>query len=159
MPITNELLNDTSNAHIHVEASSTLKEAFAALKAAGGQPWWHLIIPQGVGQWGAVKFSELDALAAKMGPDFFTTPIHQLPLPWIQAEAVEQNSLDDDEASDEAYRSPGRLLVVTRDGAFVGILYAGVVRGEFAGPTALELHGVLADLSQDARVHYAAKAP
>jgi hypothetical protein len=162
VPITNAVLSNESNAHIYLKASSTLMDAFAALKAASGEPAWHLIIAQGPQHWGAVKFSELDALAVKMGPDFFTTPIDQLPLPLVQAKAVEQASMDDGDAGIEAYLSPGQLLVVTWDGAFVGILYAGGARGGddlFAGPAAIELHGVLADLSQDARVRYTAKAP
>jgi len=160
MPVDDALLRAPNNRHIKINETLTLMEAFDALKAAKGHSWWHMIIEYENKTWAALRFSDLDLLALRMGPDFFSTPISDLPLNASLVNAVEKDSIDTENAKALARESLGRLLVITRNGQCVGIISVGGARGElFAGSTASELYGELADLSEDARLRYQVKAP
>jgi hypothetical protein len=161
MPIPAERLNERVNCHIRVLDTSTLMEAFAALKAANGQLWWHLVIEDQDKNWTALRFGDLDSLLFRLGPEAFTTPLRELPRETIPLMAVDRESTDAASIPDLLLRSGTRPLAVSEKGHLLGIICdRNNTRGEFfAGSMANELYGTLADLSADARVRYQAKAP
>ena len=160
MPISDAVLNKSSSRYIKVEETAPLTEAFTLLKKANGLGWWKLIVHRASGVWDVIEFSGLDSLAAMMGPDFFKLPIANLPIEFERPLVREQSSLSDSAAEQLARDSPGKVLIITTNGQFAGIIVA-VRRGSdlFSGPSAVELFGALADLKEDPRAGYAAIAP
>src|SRR5689334_18017847 len=155
MPINNDLLNEPINRHVKVLEDATLMEAFAALKAAKGYLWWHLIIENQDNTWAALRFSDLDPLLFRLGPESFTTPLCDLPLNSVHLEAVDQENIDPASILSLFPENGERIFAVIRDDQFAGIICDGGTRGEFfAGSIASELYGTLADLSADARIRY-----
>jgi len=142
MPINDTVLQQVTNSHIKVNDTETMRDAFARYKAANGQPWWRLVVQRQDGKWAVITFRDLDALANDLGAAFFNQPIRDLPIPFKTVNAVEQDQYTTNAAQRLALDSPEQLLVVTKNGQFVGILAVGTKRSvveKFAGPSAADL--------------------
>lgn len=127
MPISHEALQSEKNRFIAVKREATVGQALAALKALGGQMWWHLVVQLDKGSWGVVRFSDL-GIALQATANAAETRLGDLKeLP--RASAIERDSLDTKVAQTQARKSLTRVLVVTADGVPVGILVEGVRRG------------------------------
>ena len=127
MPISDDALQKEKNRFIAVTSDAKFGQVIAALNAIGGQPWWHVIVELGNGSWGAARISELAAeLATKKNAA--ELPVRDCAGPQIVV-AVERNTLDSKAAQALAKKSVGGVLVVTDNGAPVGILVEGVRRG------------------------------
>jgi hypothetical protein len=146
MPISDAELQNARNNFIAVRSKATVGQAIAALQALGGQSWWHLIVHRDDGGWGIVKFSDLhnelesitEAADIRLGD-------------WkglAQVNAVDQASLETNDARKMAANSSARVLIVTKDAMPVGILVESVTRQGIAMPVAelTELGGKYVDL-------------
>jgi hypothetical protein len=151
MPIQEWALNAPVNAHVAISGAATLRQAFAVLTSSevNGEPWWHLVVARTDGTWGVAKYADLYTLAAADETQL-DVPLDELD-GLISGNVVEQQSIGTALARDRARRSPGKLLVVTDGGELVGILRAGILRGD-KGPVSTsaltELAGEPADLAQ-----------
>lgn len=127
MPISDDALQKEKNRFIAVTSDAKFGQLIAALNAVGGQPWWHVIVELGNGSWSAARISELAAeLATKKNAA--ELPVRDCMGAQIVV-AVERNTLDSKAAQAVAKKSAGGVLVVTDNGAPVGILVEGVRRG------------------------------
>jgi hypothetical protein len=125
MPISDEALQMEKNRFLAVKGEATVGQACAALKALGGQPWWHLVVRMNDGSWAVARFSELTAAATASGAgETQTSALEQLRI----ASAVERESIETKTAQTLARKSPARVLVVTANGLPVGILSEGTMR-------------------------------
>jgi hypothetical protein len=150
MPIRDQALAASQNAHLALSGQATLRQAFAALASPeiGGQAWWHLVVARTDGTWAVARFADL---AARAQADAGKLDLCLDELEWLApAQAIEQESVGTGEAQDAARAVPGKLLVVTREGELTGILYVGVERGSLPASTStlVELAGEHADLSR-----------
>ena len=68
MPIQDKALKKT---FVSVPYTATVAQAVAALKQAGGQGWWTLLVTHSDGHIGATTFTELAKLVVKFGPALF----------------------------------------------------------------------------------------
>jgi hypothetical protein len=139
MPIDLNLLDQPINRYILARA----EESVGRLEQAGGETWWHLVVSLPNERYAATPFRSLSPLAASEGFDFFKKPLQSLVespiIPEVQV--VEQSEIGTEAAKDLAYESPGRVLVVTDQGKFIGIVYQGQARGGFETTPLLEIFG------------------
>ena len=124
MPISDEALQMEKNRFLAVKGEATLGQACAALKALGGQPWWHLVVRRDDGSWAAARFSELSAAVATTSGETQLSDLEQL----RTASAVERDDTETKTAQTLARNSPARVVVVTANGLPVGILCEGIRR-------------------------------
>lgn len=123
MPISDEALQMEKNRFLAVKGEATVGQACAALKAMGGQPWWHLVVRMNDGSWAVARFSELTATSSEAGETQLRA-LDQL----RTASAVERDSIETKTAQTLARKSPAHVLVVTANGLPVGILCEGTRR-------------------------------
>jgi|SRR5689334_14349015 len=134
MPISDEALQKEKNRFIAVKGDAKFGQAIAALNAVGGQPWWYVVVQLNDGSWRAARISEI---AAPLVTNNNAAEIRLRDAAELNPAAViERNSLETKAAQVLARKSPGGVLVVTDNGAAVGILVEGVRRG---GPGGLVL--------------------
>jgi len=134
MPISDEALQKEKNRFIAVKGDAKFGQAIAALNAVGGQPWWYVVVQLNDGSWRAARISEI---AAPLVTNNNAAEIRLRDAAELNPAAViERNSLETKAAQVLARKSPGGVLVVTDNGAAVGILVEGVRRG---GPGGLTL--------------------
>jgi hypothetical protein len=149
-------LNDQ---YIVTSESQSIGEAYKALREAGGHNWWYLIIKYKK-KYEVRLFHDLNILALRLGPDFFKMSIQDLPLPGTELKTIDIGEVHQEHVTTLARSSPGQILGVTEHKKITGLVVATGTRSDvFGGPNAIELYGILADLSTDARVYYEAKAP
>jgi hypothetical protein len=127
MPITDDALQKEKNRFIAVTGDAKFGQLIAALNAVGGQPWWHAVVKLSDGSWGAARISKIgESLAAT--DDAAETRISDVG--GMQTiVAVERNTLETKEAQALAKKSAGGVLLVTENGAPVGIMVEGFRRG------------------------------
>ena len=147
MPIQDEALKKT---FVSVPYTATVAQAVAALKQAGGQGWWTLLVTHSDGHIGATTFTELAKLVDKFGPALFTARLADLPVPLKTRPTVEASSLDVGAVKLPAQGSGG-MLVVTAQGVPVAMISDTLREGLFASSSLVELYGEYVQLSQDAR--------
>jgi hypothetical protein len=152
-PIRDEALRQSKNAHVLGGGDQTLHQVAKKIEAAGGQPWWHVVVDLGDGRYATALYSAL-IKRAEDAPEaerisLVATRLRDLGEPLIEVEVVEQDSVSTTAAENLASASPGELVVVTRDGKFAGILYVGGRRSAdlFAASSLLELPGIPSDLA------------
>jgi len=129
MPISDERLNEWRNFLI-ASKDDILNNALLRLQQAGGKNGWHLIVESGAGEFLVILF---DALAdmLKADPRLVLRPLALLDLP--KAKVVEKASMGTAVAEETARGENNKLIVVTQNGTFVGVLYEGAKRsGEAA---------------------------
>jgi hypothetical protein len=150
------ILNDK---FVLIEGGKNIGEAYKALHETGGNNWWYLII-QNDKNYQIRLFYDLNTLALRLGPDFFRMSIRDLPSPSTELHTMDFGEVDQEQAVTIARSKPGQILGITKNRKITGLVVVAVTRSDvFGGPSAIELYGVLADLSNDARVRYEAKAP
>jgi hypothetical protein len=141
MPIELSLLHEPINRFILAEADDPVGAAVRRLNLAQGEDWWHLVVVMGGGRFAAIPFKSLVSLAATEQELFFTHRLgdlmSQLHVP--EAQVVERDSMGTQTARELADESPGRVLVVTEAGQFLGIIYRGVAAGSSQETTMLSL--------------------
>jgi thiamine pyrophosphate-dependent acetolactate synthase large subunit-like protein len=127
MPISDDALQKEKNRFIAVKGDAKFGQAIAALNAVGGQPWWYVVVQLNDGSWRAARISEIAAPLAtnKNAAEIRLRDAAEL----NPAAVIERNSLETKAAQVLARKSPGGVLVVTDNGAAVGILVEGVRRG------------------------------
>ena len=127
MPISDEALQNPKNRFIAVKSDAKLGQAIAALNGLDGQPWWHLVVQMDDGSWRVARFNELsESLGVATDPaEIRLRDVNNL----RGASAVEQRTIETKAAQALARKSPTQVLVVTDNGAPVGILVEGVTRG------------------------------
>ena len=126
MPITDEDLQEPKNSFIAVKGEATVGQAIAALEAAGGQPWWHLVVKRDDGSWGITRFGDLFTALQRMATASEVRLGGRKDL--IAAASIERDSMETRAGRALASKSPGGVLVVTANGMPVGILAEGVSR-------------------------------
>jgi len=145
--------------YIVVSASQNVGKIYEALRLVGGNNWWFFVIDDNQ-KYRAGRFFDMNILALRLGPDFFELTITDIPLFTAVLTTSDLDSINQEQAIKLAESSTNHILGITRDEKLIGIVIAGTTRNEiFGGPSAIELYGILADLSADARVRYQAKAP
>lgn len=147
MPIQDEAPRKT---FVSVPDTATIAQAVAALKQAGGQGWWMLLVTHSDGHIGATTFNELAKLVVKFGPALFTARLADLPVPLKARPTVEASSLDAGTAKLPA-KGSGGMVVVTEKGVPVATVSDTLRDGPFASSSLVELHGEYIQLSEDAR--------
>lgn len=129
MPISEAALRKETNCFIAVKGEARVGQALAAFKYLDAQPWWHLVVQGTDGSWAVARFRDLSALVdVADAADFRVSDMESL----TAASAVERDSIDTKDAQAQARKSPSRVLVVTVDGAPVGILFEGTRRSSGA---------------------------
>lgn len=126
MPISNEELENNKNRFIAVKGEATVAQALAALQALGSQPWWHLLVQTSKDTWGITRVSDLC-----QGLETMPTDSDARLGDWpglLQANVVEQSSMETRAAQALAKKSPGSVLVVTDGVMPLGILFESVSR-------------------------------
>jgi len=146
MPIQDETLKKT---FVSVPDTATVAQAVAALKQAGGQGFWTLLVTHSDGQIESTTFTELANLVDKFGPALFTARLADLPVPLKARPIVEADSVDAHTA--EVLADRRGMLVVTAKGVPVGMMSSEVREALFASSSLLELYGEYVQLSEDAR--------
>ena len=146
MPIQDEALKKT---FVSVPDTATVAQAVAALKQAGGQGWWTLLVTHSDGQIGATTFTELAELVDKFGPALFSARLADLPVPLKVPPTVEADKVDARTA--EVLAGRRGMLVVTAKGVPVATISDTLREGLFASSSLVELYGEYVQLSQDAR--------
>ena len=126
MPISDETLQNEKNRFIAVSGDATVGQAIAALRAEGGQPWWHLLVRMDDGAWSVTRFTNLYSSLERMATAAEVRLGGRKDL--TTATTVERDSLETRAAQALALKSPGGLLVVTVNGLPVGILAEGLSR-------------------------------
>lgn len=129
MPIRESELKSDRNRFLQVGRRQTVGDAFLLLASPGvdGQGFWHLVVLNSDGNWTAVQFSTLYEHALQ-DPDLLDTPLDRVEA-LLPIRSVERSALETDEATRLARSSPSRLLAVTEEGALVGIIFEGGMRG------------------------------
>ena len=127
MPISDESLQSDKNRFLAVTADATVGQAIAALRAEGGQPWWHLLVRRDDESWGVIRFTQLHAALDQMASaaDVCLADLQCL----VSATAVDRQCMETKAAVALARKSPGKVLVVTDKGLPAGIIVEGVSRG------------------------------
>jgi hypothetical protein len=127
MPISDEALQKEKNRFIAVKGEATISQALAALKALGGQPWWHAVVRMNDGSWSVARCGELLAEVEKNAApaDMQLCDFSQLK----STSAVDRATVETKTAQAMARKSPAHVLVVTENGLPIGILVEGVRRG------------------------------
>jgi len=141
MPIDLNLLNSPINRYILAEAGESVSAAVGKLEKAGGESWCHLVVEMGDGRYAAAQFKTLSPLAQSEGAEFFTRTLGSLveSLKILIVLVVEQSKIGTEAAKDLAYESPGRVLVVTQEGKFLGIIFQGQARGDLEATPLLSM--------------------
>ena len=147
MPIQDEALKKT---FVSVPDTATVAQAVAALKQAGGQGRWTLLVTHSDGHIGATTFTELAKLVDKFGPALFAARLADLPVPLKARPTVEADSVDTRTA--EVLVGRHGMVVVTAKGVPVATI-SDTIRSEglFVSSSLVELYGEYVQLSQDAR--------
>jgi len=145
MPIQDVALKKT---FVSVPDTATVAQAVAALKQAGGQGFWTLLVTRSDGHIGTTTFNELAKLVDEFGPALFAARLADLPVPLKVRPTVEADSVDTHTAKVLAERH--RMLVVTAKGEPVGVM-SSVVREVITASSLVELYGEYIQLSEDAR--------
>lgn len=127
MPISNDALQKEKNRFIAVTSDAKFGQAIAALNAVGGKPWWHVIVQVNDGSWRAARISDVGAslVTNENAADVRLRDAAELNL----VAATERDSVDTKAAQALARQNAGGVLVVTDNGAPVGILSEGTRRG------------------------------
>jgi hypothetical protein len=130
MPISDETLKNPKNRFLAVSGDATVGQAIAALRAEGGESWWHLLVRMDDGSWGATRFTDLYESLERMATaaDVRLGGRKSLTI----ANTIDRASMETLPAQSLARKSPGSLLIVNVDGVPVGILFEGVSRGGLA---------------------------
>ena len=130
MPISDEALQSPKNSFLAVSGNATVGQAIAALHAGNGQTWWHLVVRKTDGNWGVIRFSSLyeELATAPKAAEMRLGKWPGLPV----AKSVEWDELETRPAQELARKSPGSVLVVTRNNVPVGILVEGGTRGKLS---------------------------
>lgn len=135
MPISDDALQKEKNRFIAVKADAKFGQVIAALNSVGGQPWWQVVVQIADGSWRAARISEI---AASLAANNNAAEVRLRDSAELNSVAtVERNSLDTKAAEVLARKSSAGVLVVTDNGALVGILVEGVRRGGGTGGLAL----------------------
>lgn len=146
MPINVDLLNEPVNRCLVAWPERQLGDVLMELAYRDGEDWWHLVVDLGDGCFAAVQFEQLTLLAEIEGEEFFRRSLSSLVGALIpQVLVVEQSTLGTQAAKDLADVSPGRVLVVTQAGSFLGIIYRAEAGGATAGGSLLALFAPYAD--------------
>src|SRR5574341_1559497 len=125
MPIREELLNQLANRYVQAEPDETAIELVNRLKRLGGDESWQVVVRGQNGQWRAIQIHELLKRLVEQR-ELANVPLAQLDLP--AARVVDQNEMSSGEAQELARQQPNWLLVVTREGAVIGIVSEGPKR-------------------------------
>ncbi len=145
MPIRLETLEDSEKLHIAVKGNATWAMAAAALKQKGGNPSWPLVVKKSDNTYAAVRYQTV-LEGSDLPPDTLAEV-----LPGLTAvEAVDINSVGTDVAWGIVNQSKFKLIVITSQGKFVGVMAKGAHRGDTRLPTSKldQLAGQNVDLSQ-----------
>ncbi len=130
MPIADSELNKPSNAHIVRPARQSVHAALQYWRQQpGSYEWWWLIITSNDHRYAAIRFSVLrDLLQDPDAGVHMNTPLSDLPLdqpdrPGVVApRVVEQDAMGTARALQMLEDSPGRVLIVLKNGTLRGIL-------------------------------------
>ncbi len=129
MPIRQNLLNQPQNAWLLAAPGQPVGEVAVRLKEMGWPPagpgphFLHVIVDFGGGDFQAIRLDRLLAQADERGASF----VGDLRLRPVRA--VERDSLSTGAAQDLARREVSQLLLVTENGAPVGVIYEGQALG------------------------------
>jgi len=131
MPISDDALQNEKNRFIAVASDAKFGQAIAALNAVGGQPWWYVVVQLPDGSWRAARINEVAGplVTNENAAEVLLRDSTELK----NVAGAERNSVDTKAAQALSRRSPAGVLVVTDNGAVVGILVEGVRRGGGAG--------------------------
>ncbi len=157
MPVSWDLLTEDINRCVLVNAEHQVYRALRKLVQAGGEGWWHLVVDLGDGRFAAMQFNKLSPLVRSQGRHFFDQPLSslvELVIPLVRV--VERSAIGTEAVKDLADESPGRVLVVTQDGGFVGIIYRGEAGADSSETPLLSL---LQDYGDDFRPYAASMEP
>jgi hypothetical protein len=135
--ITRKALDAAENGFVTLPAGLTLRDAVGLLlwPELGIRSWWHLVVARADGSWAAARLSGLVA-ALRADPARRDERLGQTGL-LLPAATVEAGSLSLEQARHRLRSAPESPLVVTRDGALMGILVADSLRGGAASDAGL----------------------
>lgn len=146
MPIRLEKLPENETSHIAVKHNMTWAMAAAALKQKPG--WnltWPLVVKKSDGSYVAARYQTI-LEGGDVPPE---TPAENLP-GLMPVESVDKNSIGTETAQDKVTRSDAKLIVVTDQDKFAGVVVKGVNRSGEGLPTGKldKLAGSNVDLSK-----------
>jgi hypothetical protein len=137
--------------HILMYDDETVLNAVIALRDAGGQDWWYLVVDLEGGGYAVGQFSDLTALVDAGGEAALQRALGDLVgdiLPPVDV-VVEQERDDLDAVRDRAADTESRVAVVERGGEFRGILPVAATRGSGLFDAGLvEMAGKYADIPE-----------
>ena len=110
-------------------------DAIIALRDAGGQDWWHLVIDLEGGGYAAAPFSALASRLEEQGEPLLGRPLGELvgtTLTVVEV-TVEQAEADLDDIRRRAAESECRVAVVLKEGELRGVLAVGTMRSATPG--------------------------
>jgi hypothetical protein len=121
------------NRYILMYDDESVMDAVIALRDAGGQDWWHLVVDVEGGGYAVGRFADLGQRLETEGAAVLQQTLGELVgtvLKPVEV-VVEREAVDLGEAQDRAYDSGGKAAVVLEAGAVRGLVLAGVTRGVF----------------------------
>ncbi|MBI3762888.1 MAG: hypothetical protein HY260_13650 [Chloroflexi bacterium] len=118
MPISKDELVST---YVVAPGHATFGQAMAALNAAQGQRWWHLVVHKADGSWATATFNDVLLANAQAGMGLADTPLENLP-GLKPADSVEQTAMGTNVALDKARSSESGALIVTEGEHPVGLI-------------------------------------
>lgn len=145
MPIRLEALPENEKVHIAVKHNTTWAMAAAALKQKAGNPSWPLVVKKSDGSYVSARYQTI-LEASEVAPE---TEADQLP-GLIAVESVEMNSIGTRAAQDKVTASKAKLIVLTDQNKFAGVMVKGADRSGGGLPTGKldQLAGSNVDLSK-----------
>jgi hypothetical protein len=138
LEISNDLLNNPKNRFLIAHKDESLNNVLARLIAANGKDWWHLIIDWGNGEFRAVMFAELAKQLTVADPNKVFEQLTDFNLPL--AKTVDKYSLGTSAALKLARQQPNGLIVVTHNGAPIGLIFTGGTRSADDGFTIMNYY-------------------
>jgi len=145
MPVRLESLSADEKVHIAVKHNTTWAMAAAALKQKAGNPTWPLVVKKSDGSYAAARFQNI-LEAGDVPPE---TEAENLP-GLVPVAAVETTAVGTGAAWDIVNSSDAKMIVLTTESKFAGVMVKGANRSGGTLPTSKldKLAGSNVDLSK-----------
>ena len=145
MPVHVEDLKPEEQVHIAVKHNTTWAMAAAALKQRFGNPSWPLVVKKSDGSYAAARYQTI-LEAGEVSPE---TEVEKLP-GLMPIETVEMRSIGTGAAWDKVNSSNAKLIVLTDQTKFAGVMVKGANRSGGSLPSGKldRLAGSNVDLSK-----------
>lgn len=145
MSIKEQLLEREENSAVLIAPEERVSSLYERLAQVGAANWWLLVLYHARFGWLVTDVSQFYALLAEQGAASLDYGVSHLPLDWRPVAYVEQDTLNTRAAEARAAAEPYRILIVTKDGAFVGLINKARHRGAASSVKRPELEAAKVD--------------